>query len=100
MRFGFVQILLLFLVIPSTAAVIYVFYLLIKALRKYTKSESVRKAKAEDAKNARRSSEKTPDGLQNDAGICGRNPGREPSGGFQMGKRCVRSQHHESDGAG
>ena len=50
MRFGFVQILLLLLVIPSTAAVIYVIYLLIKALRKYTKSESVRKAKAEDAK--------------------------------------------------
>ena len=48
MRFGFVQILLL--VFPLTAAVIYVIYLLIKALRKYTKSEPVRKAKAEDAK--------------------------------------------------
>ena len=33
-----------------TAAVIYVIYLLIKALRKYTKSEPVRRAKAEDAK--------------------------------------------------
>lgn len=52
MRFGFVQILLLLLllVFPSTAAVIYVIYLLIKALRKYTKSEPVRKAKVEDAK--------------------------------------------------
>lgn len=50
MRFGFVQILLLLLVFPSTAAVIYVIYLLIKALRKYTKSEPVRRAKAEDAK--------------------------------------------------
>ena len=52
MRFGFVQILLLLLllVFPLTAAVIYVIYLLIKALRKYTKSEPVRRAKAEDAK--------------------------------------------------
>lgn len=48
MRFGFVQILLLLLVFPSTAAVM--IYLLIKALRKYTKSEPVRRAKAEDAK--------------------------------------------------
>ena len=45
MRFGFVQILLLLLllVFPLTAAVIYVIYLLIKALRKYTKSEPVRR---------------------------------------------------------
>ena len=50
MRFGFVEILLLLLVFPSMAAVIYVIYLLIKALRKYTKSEPVRRAKAEDAK--------------------------------------------------
>ena len=94
MRFGFVQILLLLLVFPSTAAVIYVIYLLIMALAEVYEVGTGKKGKSGRRENTRRSSEKTPDGLQNDAGICGRNPGREPSGGFQMGKRRVRSQHH------
>ena len=83
MRFGFVQILLLLLllVFPLTAAVIYVIYLLIQALRKYTKSEPVRRAKAEDAKTLG-------EVLKKRRMDC------------KMTQRRVRSQHHESDGAG
>lgn len=52
MRFGLMQYsnTILFLIV-ILIVIIYPFYLIIKALRKYTKSEPVRKQKAANAKN-------------------------------------------------
>ena len=47
----------------------YLIYLLIKALRKYIRSEPVRREKSESAKIARRGSQKAPRRVQDDAGV-------------------------------
>ena len=64
----------------------YVVYLVIKALKKYTRSVPVRKEKAEHAKTLG-DFETASVELQNDAGICCRNIRCQPTGGFQVGKR-------------
>ena len=51
MRFGLMQYSNTILFLIVILIVIYLFYLIIKALRKYTKSEPVRKQKAANAKN-------------------------------------------------
>lgn len=62
------SLMLLLVLIPALivwGVIIYVVYLLIVALRKYIKSKPVRKEKEEYAK--------TPHGMSDDSGICGRN---------------------------
>ena len=68
------------------AVSVYVVYLVIKALRKYTKSAPVRKEKAENAKTL--------------GEVLKQNNRCEPAGSFQMGKRCIRPQHNKSDRTG
>ena len=50
MKFGLYQFFMIAVWLVLVAAAIYVVYLIIKALRKYTKSAPVRKEKAENAK--------------------------------------------------
>ena len=75
-------------------AIIYLFVLLVKALRKYIKSKDVREDKKAvcrslgEALKAHRT--------ENDAGIRCRDARRQPSGGQQMGEWHVRPQHVES----
>ena len=51
MKFGLSQYLMIAVWLVSVAVSVYVVYLVIKALRKYTKSEPVRKEKAANAKS-------------------------------------------------
>ena len=50
MKFGLYQFFMIAVWLVFVAVAIYVVYLIIKALRKYTKSAPVRKEKAENAK--------------------------------------------------
>ena len=50
--------------------------------------------------NIGRDIEASPDGVQNDAGVCGGGAGCQPTGGIQVGIRAVGSQHDQSAGAG
>ena len=82
------------------ALVIYLAVLLIKALRKYLKSGPVRQEKAEMARSLGGGHQVSPHPLQDDPGVRGGVPGREPSGGEQVGERRRRSQHLQPAGPG
>ena len=77
----------------------YLLFLLIRALRKYIKSEPLRTEKAEKAKTLgevikrRRTECKMTQEFVAEALAR-----RQPSGSFKVGKRRVRPQHHQSYG--
>ena len=99
MKLNFIFVLLniclwIFLVVVAG----YVVYLVIKALRKYTRSVPVRKEKAENAKTLgevlkqhRLNCKMTQEFVAETLG--------QPTGGFQVGKRSLGTEYHESDGA-
>lgn len=96
----FVLIINLFFLALVLAAAVYLFLLLVRALRKYIGSKPVREEKAQAARSLGGDAEGTPDGGENDAGICGGDHRRQPSGRLQVGERPLRPQYHQSDRAG
>lgn len=85
MRFSIATILML---VPL-ALFGYVLYLLIRALCKYIRSGTVRAEKTQKAKTLGGGTEAAQDTVQNDVRICGGDAGRQPSGGFKVGKRDI-----------
>ena len=79
-------IILFLLSVPVWAALAYVVFLLIKALRKYIRSEPLRLGTGGTGQNIGRDIEAPSDGVQNDAGVCGGGAGCQPAGGIQVGK--------------
>lgn len=66
-------------------AIVYLFVLIVKALKKYIGSKEVREEKRE-MRLSRRGAARRTHPLQDDAGICRRISGRESPGYFKMGK--------------
>ena len=74
----------------------YLIYLLIKALRKYIRSEPVRREKSESARSLGEVLKKAPHRVQDDAGVCGRGNRCEPPIRLKVGERSIRPQHDKS----
>ena len=75
--------------IAVSAGIVYLFILIVKALKKYVNSKEVREEKKAVAKSLGEAlKENHP--LPDDAGICGGNAGRQPPVRFQMGERLQR----------
>ena len=75
------------LILVFYGGIVYFFVLAVKALRKYLKSEEVRKETKAIRKSLGEALKEHRGPVQNDPGICGRAPGCQPSGREQMGKR-------------
>ena len=78
------------------AAVIYLFTLIVKAIKKYINSAEGREEKNIIRRSLGERTESTASAMQDDTGICGRCAGGQPSGGLQMGKWDRRPQYLQS----
>ena len=81
--------------IVFTGAICYLFFLLVKALKKYINTKEVREEKSVIRKSLGAERKSYP--LQNDAGICVGNIRRKPTGCVKMGNRRVRPKHLKFD---
>ena len=75
-------------------AFIYLFVLLVRALKKYIKSEPVRKENAESAKSLGEVIKR----YRTHSRICGRVFRGYKTGCIKMGKWCIGSKYNESNG--
>ena len=93
-------IILFLLSVPVWAVLAYVVFLIIKALRKYIRSEPLRQEKAEQAKTLGETLKRRRTACKMTQEFVAEALGCQPAGGIQVGIRAVGSQHDQSAGAG